>query len=88
MSKTLLLASVLVAAVSAQAIAQQTFQAFGSNFTVSNFEPRQMMVATATDRKTGRQFNVVKMQNGGMMAIVPLNSMRRMPRVSRSDIMR
>lgn len=88
MSKALLLASVLVTAVSGQAIAQQTFQAFGSNFTVSNFTPQPMMVATATHTRTGRQFNVVKMRSGRMMALVPVRSMRSMPRVARGDMMR
>ena len=86
MSKTLLLAGVLVTSVSGHAIAQETFQAFGSTFTVSNFAPQQMMVATATNRRTGRQFNVVKMGSGRMMALVPMRSMRRMPRVAKGDM--
>jgi lipopolysaccharide/colanic/teichoic acid biosynthesis glycosyltransferase len=88
MSKALLLAGVLVVAVSGQAMAQRTISAFGSTFTVSDFAPRQMMVAVATDTRTGRKFNVLKMRNGKMMAIVPMNSLRTMPRVARRDMIR
>lgn len=88
MSKILLIAGLLMTALSGEAFAQQTFQAFGSTFTLSNFAPHRMMVATATDRRTGRQFNVVRMRGGRMMALVPMSSMRTMPRVARRDMLR
>ena len=79
MSKALFIAGALVAATSESALAQQTFSAWGHDFTVSNFAPQQMMVAVARDRTTGRKFNVLKLRNGKMMAIVPISSMKGMP---------
>jgi hypothetical protein len=86
MSKALLFAGVLVTAASGQAMAQQTFSAWGHTFTVSGFVPEQMMIATATDARTGRQFNVLRLRNGRMMAITPMSSMRTMPRVASRDM--
>ncbi|BAU94006.1 hypothetical protein PUR23_14565 [Methylorubrum populi] len=41
----------------------------GSDVELSPFETRQLPVATAKDKKTGRTFNVVKLPNGKMMAM-------------------
>ncbi|ACL63080.1 hypothetical protein [Methylobacterium nodulans] len=86
MTKALLLAGTLVATASGYAWAQQTFTAWGHTFTVSEFAPQQMMVAVATDTKTGRKFNVLKLKNGKMMAVAPINSMRGMPETSQEDM--
>jgi hypothetical protein len=79
MSKALFIAGAFLAAASESAFAQQTFSAWGHDFTVSNFAPQQMMIAVARDRTTGRKFNVLKLKNGKMMAIVPISSMKGMP---------
>jgi hypothetical protein len=88
MSKALFIAGALVAASSGTALAQQTFSAWGHDFTVSNFAPQQMMVGVATDRATGRKFNVIKLRNGTMMAVVPMSSMKRMPATAARHMIR
>lgn len=40
-----------------------------SDVEVSPFETREVSIATAKDKKTGRTFNVVKLPNGKMMAM-------------------
>ncbi|AWN44042.1 hypothetical protein [Methylobacterium durans] len=86
MTKSLILAGALVATVSGYAWAQQTFSAWGHDFTLSPFTPQQMMVAVATDTKTGRKFNVLKLKSGKMMAIAPINSMQGMPETTQEDM--
>ncbi|WP_132256136.1 hypothetical protein [Methylobacterium segetis] len=86
MTKVLVLAGAMVAAASGYAWAQQTFSAWGHDFTLSQFAPQQMMVAVATDTKTGRKFNVLKLKNGKMMAIAPVNSMQGMPETAQEDM--
>ena len=87
MSKALFIAGALVAASSGSAFAQQTFSAWGHEFSVSSFAPQQMMVAVASDSRTGRKFNVLKLKNGKMMAIVPINRMKGMPATAEKDML-
>ena len=86
MMKTLTLAGALIVTTSGYALAQQTFSAWGHDFTVSQFAPQQMMVGVATDSKTGRKFNVVKLKNGKMMAISPIPGMQGMPEMAQDDM--
>ncbi|MGU3661745.1 hypothetical protein [Methylobacterium fujisawaense] len=86
MTKTLSIAGALIVAMGGYALAQQTFSAWGHDFTVSQFAPQQMMVAVATDSKTGRKFNVLKLKNGKMMAISPIGGMQAMPDMAQDDM--
>jgi hypothetical protein len=52
----------------------------------TQFAPQQMMVGVATDSKTGRKFNVVKLKNGKMMAISPITGMQGMPEMAQDDM--
>ncbi|WP_238258656.1 hypothetical protein [Methylobacterium gnaphalii] len=45
------------------------------------------MIAVATDKATGMQFNIVKMSNGHLMAVVPFDAMKTPPTVDRKDLM-
>ena len=85
MSKALVVAGLLVAAVTGTALAEQTFSAWGHDFSVSGATPisgHNSQIVVATDKKTGRKFNCIKLENGKMMAIVPFNSIKGMPEVS------
>ncbi|MCP1542146.1 MULTISPECIES: hypothetical protein [Methylorubrum] len=91
MSKALLAAGLLVAAASGAALAQQSFSAWGHDFDLSpvspsSASPHQAQIVVATDRKTGRKFNCLKLPNGKMMAVVPINSLKGMPEVSEEDM--
>ncbi|WP_019906808.1 hypothetical protein [Methylobacterium sp. 77] len=55
--------------------------AWGRDFVVTQFEPMQLMVAMATDKITGQQFNVIKMPDGHVMAVVPIDQMAKMPEI-------
>jgi hypothetical protein len=46
------------------------------------------MVAAAKDRKSGEtMFNLVKAPSGTVMALVPLNELKTMPKVASKDMM-
>ena len=66
--------------------------AWGHDFAVTPFEMRELMVSVATDKATGRRFNLVRMPNGTVMAMVPLDAMRdgmrNVPDVKPADLMR
>jgi hypothetical protein len=63
------------------------FSAWGHDFVVTPFEPMQLMVAMATDKITGKQFNVIKMSDGHVMAVVPFDQMAKMPEIDRKSLM-
>ncbi|CAX23032.1 protein of unknown function; putative exported protein [Methylorubrum extorquens DM4] len=89
MSKALVITSVFVAALSGVALAQQGFSAWGHDFSISGGTPisgHQAQIVVATDKKTGRKFNCIRLENGKMMAIVPFNSLKGMPEVSEEDM--
>ena len=66
--------------------------AWGHDFAVTPFEPRELMVSTATDRATGRRFNIVRMPSGAMMVMVPFDAMKDLmkdvPDVKPADLMK
>ncbi|GJE58167.1 hypothetical protein [Methylobacterium trifolii] len=62
--------------------------AWGHEFVVTPFEPMQVMVGMATDKATGKQFNVIKMPDGHLMAVVPFDQMTRMPEIAPKDLMK
>lgn len=68
-SRSVIIAGLLIATCGGYALAQETFTAWGHEFNVTNFAPQQMMVAVATDPKTGRKFNVIKSKGGKMMVV-------------------
>ena len=61
--------------------------AWGHDFVVTPFEPMQLMVAIATDKATGKQFNIVKMPDGHVMAVVPFDQMSKMPEIAPNSLM-
>ena len=61
--------------------------AWGHDFVVSPFETKDLMVAVATDKATGEKFNLIKMPNGHLMAVVPLDGMTAPPKVDPQDLM-
>lgn len=61
--------------------------AWGHDFAVTPFEAKDVMVAIATDKTTGKAFNIVKMPNGHLMAVVPFDAMTAPPSVDRKDLM-
>ena len=77
----------LAAAGPAAASLSSLVGAWGHDFSVTPFEPKETMVAVATDKATGRQFNLVKMGNGHLMAVVPLDKMTAPPAVDAKDLM-
>ncbi len=93
MSKAFLAAGLLVAVASGSALAQQTFSAWGHDFEYAPVSPPSAsagshlaQIVVATDRKTGRKFNCIRLPNGKMMAVVPINSLKGMPDVSEEDM--
>lgn len=79
MLKTLALTSTLIMAGIGGAFAQTTFMAWGHDFDLSPFRTTEMQVATATHRGTGKSFNVLKLKNGHMMAVVAIDRMSGAP---------
>ena len=61
--------------------------AWGHDFAVTPFEPMQLMVAMATDKATGTSFNVIRMPDGHVMAVVPFDQMPKMPEVDPKSLM-
>ncbi|TXM73705.1 hypothetical protein FV226_08810 [Methylobacterium sp. WL12] len=61
--------------------------AWGHDFAVTPFEPMQLMVAMATDKATGKSFNVIRMPDGHVMAVVPFDQMPMMPEVDPKSLM-
>lgn len=70
MLKSSALALILVAGAAGGALAQTQANDALSPYDVSQFETRTMQVAVATDRQSGRRFNVVKLPNGRMMVLL------------------
>ncbi len=87
--RTILVAGAMLAAIgAAQASLSNLVSAWGHDFTVTPFQPMELMVAAAKDRKSGEtMFNLVKMPSGTMMALVPLDQLKAMPRVASKDMM-
>lgn len=77
----------LVLAGTAAASLSGVISAWGHDFVVTPFEPREMMVAEATDRASGARFNIVKMPSGRIMALVPMDAMKEPPSVAPKDLM-
>ena len=42
----------------------------------------------ATDKATGKQFNIIKMPDGHVMAVVPLDQMAKMPEIDAKSLIR
>jgi hypothetical protein len=61
--------------------------AWGHDFVVTPFEPMQLLVAMATEKTTGKQFNVIKMPDGHVMAVVPLDQMTKMPDIDPKSLL-
>ncbi len=61
--------------------------AWGHDFVVTPFEPMQLMVAMATDKATGKRFNLIKMPDGPVMAVVPVDQMAKMPEIDPRSLM-
>ena len=62
--------------------------AWGHDFAVSPFEPKELMVATVTDKKTGDQFNLIKMPSGKLMAGIPIDQVKDAPKVQQVDMVK
>ncbi|KAA0107834.1 hypothetical protein CIW48_32415 [Methylobacterium sp. P1-11] len=60
--------------------------ASGHDFIVTPFEPMQLMVAMATDKITGKQFNVTRMPDSHLM-VVPFDQMATMPEIDCKSLM-
>ena len=82
-----LLAGLAAGMGSALASLSNLVSAWGHDFAVTPFEMKEMPVAVATDRATGKRFNLMWMPNGRMMAIVPLDRMTAPPIVEANDVM-
>jgi hypothetical protein len=78
-----LLASTVVTMASLSSV----IGAWGHDFVVTPFEPMQLMVAMATEKATGKQFNIIKMPDGHLMAVVPFDQMAKMPEVDAKALM-
>lgn len=88
MRRLLVAGLILAAAGAAQASLSSLVGAWGHDFTVTPFEPMELMVAAAKERKSGDvKFNLVKMPTGTMMALVPLDQVKEMPVVASKDMM-
>lgn len=61
--------------------------AWGHDFVVTPFEPMPLMVAMATDKITGKQFNIIKMPDGHVMAVVPFDQMAKMPEIDSRSLL-
>lgn len=66
--------------------------AWGHDFAVTPFEMRELMVSMATDKATGRRFNIVRMPGGTMMVMIPFDAMKDVmkdvPDVKPADLMK
>ncbi|WP_244538900.1 MULTISPECIES: hypothetical protein [unclassified Methylobacterium] len=89
MMRAILPAVVLLAGTGmAMASLSSLVGAWGHDFVIPPFEPMQVMVAMATDKITGKQFNVIKMPDGHVMAVVPFDQMAKMPEIDSKSLMR
>lgn len=71
MLKSGLVALVLVTGAVGGALAQTPTTSGGlDGYELSQFETKEMSVAVATDKKSGRKFNVVKLPSGKMMILL------------------
>lgn len=84
--KLLIIASIVSVASIGAAFAQQTFTAWGHEYDITPFAPQQMMIAVATDRKTGKKFNILKSKSGKMMIISPMDVMKGSPTIASEDM--
>ncbi|GJE55820.1 MULTISPECIES: hypothetical protein [Methylobacterium] len=84
---SILLAGFLAGTGTAFASLSGLVGAWGHDFAVTPFAPKELMVAVATDKATGKQFNVVKMSDGHLMAVVPFDAMKEPPGVPPKDLM-
>lgn len=87
MPRMLLLLVAVAVAGPAVASLSNLVSAWGHDFAVTPFEAKPMMVAVATDRATGARFNMVKLPNGHLMALVPLDGMTGPVPVAAKDLM-
>ncbi len=87
--RTVFIAGLILAAVgAAQASLSNLVSAWGHDFAVTPFQPTELMVAVAKDRKSGApMFNLVKTPSGAVMALVPLDQIKEMPKVAPKDMM-
>ncbi len=87
--RTILIAGLILGAVgAARASLSNLVSAWGHDFTVTPFQPMELMVATARDRKSGAAMvNLVRMPSGTVMALVPLDQLKDMPRIAPQDMM-
>lgn len=77
----------LAAAAPATASLSNLVSAWGHDFAVTPFEMKAMQVAVATDRVTGSRFNVIKLSNGHLMAVAPVDTMTMPPITQPKDLM-
>lgn len=88
MPRTFLVLLVLAAAAGpAVGSLSNLVSAWGHDFVVTPFATKETMVAVATDKATGATFNLIRMPNGHVMAVVPLDGMREPPSVDAKDLM-
>ncbi len=87
MRRAILVCLVMAAASPSVGSLSNLVSAWGHDFTVMPFEPKTMMVAVATDMTTGAKFNIVKLPNGHLMAVVPIGSLKEPPSVEAKDMM-
>ncbi|MBP1179814.1 hypothetical protein [Methylobacterium sp. PvR107] len=89
MVRTILPAVYLLAGTSmAMASLSSLVGAWGHDFVVTPFAPMELFVAMATDKATGKQFNIIKMPDGHVMAVVPLDQMAKMPEIDAKSLIR
>ena len=75
MKRIAVAAAFTMAAGMAAPLQAQTLSAFGSSVELSPFEKMEASVSIATD-KNGRKFNVVKLPNGKMMALISMDRIK------------
>ena len=62
--------------------------AWGHDFSVTPFEQKELMIATATDKATGERFNIIKMPSGRLMVGVPVEQAKQPPKVEQADLVK
>lgn len=62
--------------------------AWGHDFSVTPFEQKELLIATATDKATGEQFNIIKMPSGRIMVGVPVEQTKQPPKVEQADLVK
>ena len=85
--KTILLGSAALVAIGLSLANARTFEAWGHEFETSDFAPQTVDVSVLTDKATKHHMNVIRLKNGHMMAVVPMDQYMALYKMTDADDM-